>query len=804
MQMKNRILLILVASLFLTLAALPSKHGEGSRLSLPQMDDSLSLSSRLRRLWQQSLDPQTLLRMAREEYQKQTSKQALQASQGWVSIGPNVAGKINEIVFHPHDSNILYVGADGGGVWRTTDGGDGWTPLTDSLPTLEVGSLAIAPSSPDILYLGTGVRSNGIGLLKSTDAGQSWILPDEAISPKIFHISVHPTNADEILAGGETGAFRSTDGGRTWLKTRFGAVHDICRHPISPQTIYATTNLIDFQNRSTVIKSTDGGRTWQEKGRGLTTAQSITPWRMSLAISQSNPSILYAATSISLPGNFATSHIYKTTDGGENWIDLAETGNHGDYLASQVERNNALAISPSNPEIVIAGGVDYVRTTDGGSSWDRPPFGEGGIHADAVDIEFRGSTLWIANDGGLWSSRNNGDTTVAHNDGLATRQFYTIALDQVNTNRMLAGSQDNGTSMRRGQSSTWSDVFGGDGFDCAINPLTPSTIYVSFQLGFIFRARNGDEPNPEWFSIRPPFSNESPPFATLLKMDPNDSRILYSASHRVFKTTDEGISWIALPTTTTDGSEWPTDTPLTDIALTKSNPAVLMATNAINVFRSADGGLTWTDASTGHLTYDLEIDPRDASRAYACVLASEEGTLRPRVYRTTDGGASWEIRDSGLPQFFKFRVRVDPLDSNILYCGTDVGLFWSEDQGASWARLGGGLPRAQVTDIHLSDDGSLVRVATYGRGVWELRSPLATPAVTGASKSGRKLFVEGEKFDAGAVVLLNGREQKTANDPDNPATRLICKKAGKKIKPGDRLQVKNSDGRLSAEFIFTG
>jgi photosystem II stability/assembly factor-like uncharacterized protein len=285
-------------------------------------------------------------------------------------------------------------------------------------------------------------------------------------------------------------------------------------------------------------------------------------------------------------------------------------------------------------------------------------------------------------------------------------------------------------------------------------------------------------------------------------MSPNDPSTLYSASYRLFKTTDEGSSWIALPTTTTDGSEWRTDVPLTDIALTKSDPASLMATNTLAVFRSSDGGLTWTDASSGHLTYDLEIDPQDSLKAYACVLASEEGTPRPRVYRTTDGGETWEERDSGLPPLFKFRVRVDPLDSNVLYCGTDVGLFWSTDQGASWERLGGGLPLASVTDIQLLDDGSVVRAATYGRGVWELRSPLATPAIRNATKSGKKLFVEGEKFGAGAKVLLNGREQKTANDPANPATRLICKKAGKKIKSGDRLQVKNPDGALSAEFIF--
>ncbi|MEW6206832.1 MAG: hypothetical protein AB1631_00590 [Acidobacteriota bacterium] len=794
--MKNRILLIFTASLFLILAALPAKRQ--SHLSLPEADDSLNPLWRLRRMWQQSLDPQSLLRLMREEYE--ASKLAPGASSGWMSIGPRVAGKINKIVFHPHDSKILYVGADGGGVWKADDGGKTWTPLTDSLPSLEVGALAIAPSNPDTLYLGTGIRSNGAGIIKSTDAGQSWTLPDTAISPRVFHISVHPTNADEVLAGAETGAFRSTDGGRTWINTRFGSVYDICRHPTNLQTIYATTNFVDFQNRSTVIKSTDGGRTWEEKGQGLTTSQSLNAWRMSLAMSESNPSVLYAATSISRPGSFPSSHIYKTTDGGENWVDLSDR--HGNYLQSQVERNNALTVSPSNPDIVIAGGVDYVRTTDGGASWDRPPFGEGGIHVDAVDMEFRGSTLWIANDGGLWSSQNNGDTTVAHNDGLVTRQFYTMALDQTNTDRMLAGSQDNGTSMRREPSTTWSDVFGGDGFDCAINPLRPSTIYVTFQFGFVFRARNGDDPNPEWMTITPPFSIESAPFGTLLKMDMSDPKILYSASYRVFKTTDEGSSWVTLPVTTTDGSEWRTDVSLTDIALTKSNPAVLMATNTLAVFRSVDGGSTWVDASNGHLTYDLEIDPKDALRAYACVLASEEGTLRPRVYQTTNGGETWGERDSGLPQFFKFRVRVDPVDSNVLYCGTDVGLFWSTDQGASWARLGGGLPFVSVTDIQLLDDGSLVRAATYGRGVWELRSPLATPAIRSATKSGKKLFVEGEKFDARAVVLLNGREQKTANDPANPATRLICKKAGKKIKPGDRLQVKNPNGALSAEFIF--
>ncbi len=800
-----RIILFLAASLFLTLASLGSRQAQGLPPSLRQADESLHFWSRMRRLWQQSLDPQTLLRLAREEYQNRASDLALPLSEGWVSAGPRAAGKTNAIVFHPQSSNILYIGADGGGVWKTTDGGETWTPLTDSLPTLEVGALAIAPSSPDILYLGTGVRSNGIGVLKSTDGGQSWIFPTVAINSRIFHISVHPANSDEVLAGMDLGLFRSTNGGSTWVNTQFGSIYDICRHPNDPQTVYATTNYFDFQNRSTVIKSTDGGQTWEEKGSGLTTSQSFIAWRMSLAISRSNPAVLYAATAITPRGSLTTSHIYKTTDGGETWVDLAATSHHGDYLGQQVERNNALAISPTNPDIVIAGGVDYTRTTDGGASWDRPSFAGDGMHVDAVDIEFRASRLWIANDGGLWSSSDAGETTRSHNDGFVTRQFYTLALDQANTDRMLAGSQDNGTSMRLSEeASTWFEALGGDGFDCAINPRNPSTMYATFQQGYVFRARNAGEPSPEWIGVMPPFSNETPPFGTLMKMDPTDPMTLYSASYRVFKTTDEGNSWIALPMTTTDGGEWRTDTPLVDIAVAESDPAVLMATNALAVFRSSDGGMTWKTSRAGHFAYDLEIDPRDASRAYACVLADEGGTLKPRVYSSTDGGASWAERDSGLPEFFKFRVRVDPVDSNILYCGTDVGLYWSTDQGANWARLGSGLPNAQVTDIAVLDDGSLLRVATYGRGVWELRSPLATPAIKNAVKSGKKLLVEGERFDAGAKVLINGAEQKTANDAQNPTRSLICKKAGRKIKPGDRVEVMNSDGRLSAEFIFAG
>jgi hypothetical protein len=344
---------------------------------------------------------------------------------------------------------------------------------------------------------------------------------------------------------------------------------------------------------------------------------------------------------------------------------------------------------------------------------------------DAHDLRYQGTVLYIGNDGGVWSSPDNGLTSSARNTGLVVRQFYALANDPVNRNRILAGSQDNGTSQRTDAGGTlWRSVIGSDGFECGVNPLAPNIAYGTTQFGSIQRSKNSGAPGTPAFSgISPPYSSdESTPFLSLLTIHPANPSTIYTGSHRVWKSDNGGDTWLPLPTATADGSSWPTGTLLTAIALSRSDPSVLMVAKSRSVFRSADGGRMWVNASSslpGFVINNLEIDPFNASIAYAALATTSTSS----VYWTTNGGVSWAPRSSGLPAFAAQVLRVDPTDSNDLFCGTDVGVFRSTDQGASWAKFGAGLPSSSVHDIRVLEDGSALRAATHGRGVWELDVP---------------------------------------------------------------------------------
>src|SRR5262249_36705457 len=279
----------------------------------------------------------------------------------------------------------------------------------------------------------------------------------------------------------------------------------------------------------------------------------------------------------------------------------------------------------------------------------------------------------------------------------------------------------------------------------------------------------------------PPFAGgESTPFLTVLTMDPVRPTTLYTGSHRIWRTENGGDTWLPLPTATTDGSTWSTRTFITAIAVSRSNPPVLLAGKRSHGFRSPDGGQAWVNASTrlpGTVVNNVEIDPSNPSVAYAA-LATTTGS---NLFATVDGGATWSARSSGLPNFAAQVVRVDPTDPKTLYCGTDVGVFRSTDQGASWSRFGTGLPASSVHDVRVFEDGSALRVATHGRGVWELdvpstgnspptvrigpAGPVTVPRGTAVSFSGSILDGDGGDFVSGTWPFPDSWETLPAQGP---------------------------------------
>jgi photosystem II stability/assembly factor-like uncharacterized protein len=675
------------------------------------------------------IDPQNYLNLVAQSYLDSIDSLCICGRGGWTSIGPsNGSGRLRAIVPHPTISTTVLVGAADGGVWRTTDGGASWTSMTDCIHDLAVGALAVAPSNPSIIYVGTGEPSAsdgvpGYGFVTSTDGGGCWSFPATVVASSFYALSVNPTNPSDILAGviptqGNTnGGMRSLDGGNTWTTvittSAYGYLTSIARDPSNSNTVYGGT-----WNPGTgvmkALKSLDGGTTWTPIVTGLPSPGPTQYFfRLTIAISPSNPSILYASTAVkdTSTGIF-TSMIFKTTNSGSSWSALS-LGGYSNYLGAYPGYTNALVVSPTDPNVIIAGGVTNIRTTNGGGSWSQA-FATSNIHLDTHDLRYNGSTLLIANDGGYWTSPDNGVSATEHDTGLVARQFYSLVSDWSNLNRIFGGTQDNGTNRRRDTGgSLWDIVLYGDGSDSAINYNDPSIAYATYQYGQIWRTFTANLGASSGFSNdTPPYpSGETGPFSTVLTMDPVTPSTLYTGSYRVWRSADGGDSW--QPLTAFSG----TSTSITAIAVSKSNPAVILASNGPDIYRSANGGSSWSRV-TGSLPTNctgLEIDPTNASVAYVTF----PGTTGNRVWYTTNGGQSWAPRASGLPQFSAQAIRVDPGNSNNLFCGTDIGLYRSTDQGASWHTETAPLPNSSVQAVNIFPDRTKLRVGTHGRGAWE-------------------------------------------------------------------------------------
>ena len=706
------------------------------------------------------IDPEGLLYVTRLEHERRELEQrqgiGTEAIAGnvWTSIGPtNGAGRATAIALHASLPNTAIIGAAGGGAWKTTNGGLAWTPLTETLPNLSVGAISYAPSDANRLYLGTGEGGYagdfipGIGLLFSNDGGVTWNLPSSVLASMFYRITVHPTNANEIIVGTNRGALRSTAGANGPWSTvipstpvaavGYGDVTDIVRDPTNAAVLYATTwdrsrwcaknSCPPLQTFSspTVLKSIDGGASWIPAAVGLPVSTStVRVERMSIAIAPSSPGTLYVLTAL-FDGDSGTtlSHVYKTTNGGVSWSD---TGLHTsddqrvfNLLGTQAWYNNTIVVAPGDANTVIAGGVQYARSTDGGATWTYP-FVSPTPHVDGHDLRYDTSgTLWIANDGGIWTSTDHASTSTNRNAGLVTRQYYAMSMDRVNRNRILGGTQDNGTNFRAdGGGTSWSFFSGGDGFQCFIHPDAPGVAFSTFQFADLLRTKTASSSVPLIAPSGPIFAaNETKPFFSVLKAEPANGSTLYLGSTRVWKSTAAGESWLPLPTSNVVGGVWGEET-IRSIAIAPSDPATIMVAKAGRVLRSVDGGTSWsviTSGLPGRNVTNLEISPTNRNTAFTTIA----GTSGPSVYFTTDG-INWSARASGLPSFSAQVVRFDPTDSSTLYAGTDVGVYRSTDGGAAWHPFGTGMPAVSVYDIQILSDGSMLRAATHGRGIWEL------------------------------------------------------------------------------------
>lgn len=654
----------------------------------------------------------------------------------WVERGPgNIGGRSRAVAAHPDDADTWWIGAVGGGVWKTTDAGESWTCQTDDLPVLSATTLALCQSQPDILYAGTGEGFYnydaviGDGIFKTENGGLDWQQLDATTDNKNFRyvnrIIVHPDNPEIVLAATNRGLYRSSNGGDDWI-TVFqdnGRVQQIIANPLNFNTQFLTIN------GKGIYKSKDMGILWRHVSEEIQSHE-----RIEIAVAAADTNYLYAAAEI----GGALSGFYKSVDAGENWTLL---GNEPNWFRDQGWYDNTLCVDPFDPNSVIVGGIDLYKISTTGNTMEAEAlshwYGGGGlpyVHADQhfiVTLKDSGEnySLIVANDGGIYYSPDKGVNWEDKNNNYNVTQYYDGDRHPFR-NQFIAGSQDNGTNLSPSNtiiSDNWSEPIGGDGFDCAWDKANPNVIYGTLYDSYIYKSINGGE---SFTLLNDDELPESDFFHTPLEMDPHDSQKLFTASstNTIYYSENGGENWNDVDVDF--GSQL-----FIKIRVSKADSNIVWAASAsgyINV--STDGGLSFTKISRpdgtpySRLT-GLETHPNEPASALITFGVSGYG----KIFRTQDIGSTWEDITNNLPDVPVHCTLIMPYNSNEIWIGTDIGIFISTNNGQSWFYSDNGLPAVSVRRLKIVNQ-EIVAI-THGRGVWSLHNdklpeidiPLNTP-----------------------------------------------------------------------------
>ncbi len=676
---------------------------------------------------------------------------------GWRSIGPNGlfdhdpgfftsgsmidAGRVTAVAPIP-GGNTLFIGSASGGVWRST-GGDYWVPLTDTQCNLTVGAVTMDAADPNVIYAGTGeynTNSWGCGILRSTDAGASWTLlgansfrvsrsgvPSGSASFGKILVSRPPggsVSTTVLIAASNVGVFRSPDGGTTWgPPVLAGATASVVAHPTTAGVVFAGNSDKSTDSRRGVYKSVDNGATWI----ALPAMPNISVGdigRIELAVTPAAPNLVYTLLA-AVDGNFLG--LLAWDDAAGTWRSLSANGlyggsNRGDF-GSQSSYNLVIAVDPRSADRIYIAGVRAYKSIDGGSTFNRFAMD---IHADWHSIVIdpqNPDIVYAGTDGGIFVSADQGVTWVSRNSGLTITQYYPGISASPNASAIMGGSQDNGTHHYTG-SLYWNGFFSGDGGYTAINYANPSVRYGETQWAggsFTFIRQEGAASSSRTLGIN---RNDRAAFIPPFVMDPVAPTTLYFGTNRLYRTTNEGSQWTSISTDLTKGSGF-----ITTIAVAKSDPlTIYVGTSDGNVNVTRDGGATFTLRTTGlpdRWVTRVHIDPLDATHALLTVSSFGTG----HVFETKDAGVSWTDISAGLADAPANAVVFVP--SVGIMVGTDVGVFQAPSPGAPWVAGPVGIPNVIVNDLIYVPGANLLLAGTYGRGMFAYTVGGQTPVLRG-------------------------------------------------------------------------
>ena len=663
----------------------------------------------------------------------------------WEMVGPtNIGGRCTSLVCDPTNADEIWVGAAGGGVWSSQDGGATWQESWRANTPLEIGALAIDPSNPATLYCGTGEANlssdsyAGDGIYRSTNRGKSWqswaSSNTTGVPRRIGTIAVDPFDSKHLLVGGIGygrvaadnefgGLHETTNGGTTWRRMTFISAqnywcHCVLFHPGTRGTIFAT--FTGPGAKSGIYRSVDGGNTWTQLTQGLPPTERI--GRTTLALVPSSPDSIWAiiadaanATSDKVLG------VFRSANRGIAWTNVA--GHHFDN-EGQMSYGSAIAVHPTDPDIVICGGVDLHLTKNRGatwrvaSHWDADRGTATYAHADHHALVMPASSpgrIYSANDGGVDRSDDGGATWSNRSAGLAVTMFYDIDTAQTTGLLFGGGAQDNGTLITTdGHADTFFELLGGDGGWMIVDPKDATHIFATYQYGGMYRVRGNS-----YAKVSPPFKDEdmNGVWMVYTTFDPNDSKTVYTGNQRVYRTKNDGQSWAAL-TPVLDGS------PISAIEVAPADTTtVYVGTENGGVFRTRSGGTTWSANLSGPelpgvMITRIETNPSDAGDVFITVANFGNS----HVFRSKDGGSTWLDIDNGkLPDVPHHALLIRPDKATELYVCNDAGVFLTKNNGSTWTNATANLPNVMVVDLVFNASTKQLFAATYGRSIWRLQ-----------------------------------------------------------------------------------
>lgn len=668
---------------------------------LPRIDERISELER----WNAEVNHMASNRTVLSDSWEDLGPSYWNATSGW---NPGV-GRLTGLAIEEGNMDHMIVGANTGGVWRTTDGAQTWNHLTDYFSHLAVYSVAIHPNDPDTYYFGSQAGK----IFKSTDAGATWEQLGPTGNSQINRILINPDNPDIMFATAENaGIYRTVNGGVTWTQAVTDSRgFDVVFKPGDLSVVYASGTRFH--------KSTDGGMTFttiggMQNGPKMIGVSEADPERV-LVLEANEPIFGALYTSSDSGDSFS-----KFNHGSLNFFGYSTSGMDGN---GQAPRDMAIAINPENANEVHIAGILTWRSMDGGanftitSDWipqNAAAQNIGYCHADVDDLMFYGTTLYAVTDGGIFKAENTGTINADYFEdmttGLSIRQFYKIGIAQTEDLLVSGGSQDNGTSFYT-EASGWKDWLGADGMETFIDKDNTDIFYGTTQFGNLYRSVNGGN---SYYNLPSP-RGKSGNWVTPFEQDPILPNTVYVGYDVVYKSVNGGSGWSPISQTFSGN--------LSNLKVAQSNSNVMYASQGALVFKTIDGGATdWQRMTVpGGIINSIAIHPANPNKVAIATTSSK------RVLVSEDGGETWSDYRKNLPDFSSLALVWDDNGQDGLYLGMDYGVYYIDNTFEEWQPYNNLLPNVIINELEINKTTGMIYAGTYGRGLWA--SPVVSPTV---------------------------------------------------------------------------